>query len=32
MIYVLFNGYYIRLELAFQDDPVYSVKNRGKDC
>ena len=32
MRYMLFNGYYTRMEFVFQDNPIYSVKNRGKDC
>ena len=31
MMYILFNGYYTRMELVFQDNLIYSVKNRGKD-
>ena len=32
MMYILFNGYYARMEFVFQDNPIYSVKNREKDC
>ena len=31
MMYILFNGYYTRMELVFQDNLIYSVKNRRKD-
>ena len=30
-MYILFNGYYTRIEFVFQDNPIYSVKNRGRD-
>ena len=34
MMYILFNGYYARTEFVFQfqDNLIYSVKNRGKYC
>ena len=31
MMYILLNGYYTKMELVFQDNPIYFVKKRGKD-
>ena len=32
MMYILFNGYYTRMEFVFRDNLIYSVEKREKDC